>query len=48
MEQLFRRIQTRKTLQKESTLTFGIVVVLLLMASFVGCGVYILINTFFS
>lgn len=48
MEQLFRRIQTRKTLQKESTLTFGIVVVLLLVLSFIGCGVYILINTFFS
>jgi len=48
MEQLLRRIQTRKTQEKESTLTFGIVVVLLLMIAFVGCGIYILINTFFS
>lgn len=48
MLQLLPRMQPRKTEQKETTLTFGIVIVLLLMMSFVGAGVYVLISTFFS
>lgn len=48
MEQLLPHMQPKKTEQKESTLTVGIVVVLLLMMSFVGAGIYILISTFYS
>lgn len=48
MLQLLPRMQRQKTDQKETTLTVGIVVVLLLMITFVGAGFYILFSAFYS
>ena len=48
MEQIFPQLQPKKSEKKESTLTFGIIAVTILMLSFLGAGVYVLVNTFFD
>ena len=48
MERIITQLRAKKVEATESSLTFGIVAVSLLVLCFVGAGVYVLISTFFS